>query len=58
MDQNDKDQIAKILSYGAGCLIAYYVFLWLLPYVAMFFALYAFGYLIWQSNRNNRRNGR
>jgi hypothetical protein len=56
MDQNNKDQMAKIICYGIGCLIAYWVLMWLLPYIAFFFALYAFGYLILESKRNNRRN--
>ena len=55
MDRNDKDQLAKLICYGIGCLFAYYLLMWLLPYIALSFALYAFGYLILQSNRNNRR---
>ncbi len=58
MEQNDKDQLAKIICYGIGCLVAYWILLWLLPYIALAFALYAFGYLFLESNRNNRRNRR
>jgi hypothetical protein len=56
MDRNDKDQMAKIICYGIGCIFAYWLLMWLLPYLALAFALYAFGYLIFESNRNNRRN--
>ncbi len=55
MDRNDQDRIAKIICYGLGCVIAYYIFLWLLPYMAAVLALYAFGYLIIHANRNDRR---
>lgn len=51
MDQKQKDQIAKIACYGLGCAFAYYIFLWILPYVAMGLVLYAFGYLMIQGNR-------
>ncbi len=51
----DKDQIAKIVCYGIGCIIVYYIFLWVLPYVALGFALYAFGYLVLENHRKNRR---
>jgi hypothetical protein len=50
----DKDLIAKIVCYGLGCIVAYYLLMWLLPYIAIGFALYAFGYLVIQSNQNNR----
>ena len=56
MDRNDKDQMAKIICCGIGCIFAYWLLMWLLPYIALAFALYAFGYLIFESNRNNRRN--
>jgi hypothetical protein len=58
MDRNDKDQIAKFICYGIGCLFAYWIFMWLLPYIALFFALYAFGLLVLANNQNNRRNRR
>ena len=51
----DKDQIAKIVCYGLGCVMAYYLLLAVAPYLALGFALYAFGYLVMQRNRNNRR---
>ena len=57
----DKDQIAKIVCYGLGCVIAYYVLMWLLPYLAIGFALYAFGWLVIENGRDkskNRRNRR
>jgi len=54
----DKDQTAKIICYGFGCLIAYYVLMSLLPYIAIGFALYAFGYLVMENGRNNRKNRR
>lgn len=51
MDQQYKDQIAKIICYGLGCLCAYYFLMWILPYLAIGFALYAFGYFYIQTNR-------
>ena len=56
MDRNDKDQMAKIICYGVGCIFAYWLLMWLLPYIALALALYAFGHLVFASNRNNRRN--
>ena len=56
MDRNDKDFMAKVVCYGLGCVIAYYVLMWLMPYLALGFVLYAFGYLVMESKRNNRRN--
>ncbi len=58
MDQNDKDWIAKIACYAVGCFIAYWILLWLLPYLALGFVLYAFGYVLLESKRHNRRNRR
>lgn len=55
MDQNDKDWIAKIVCYGIGCVIAYYIFLWIMPYLAIGLAVYAFGYLVLESKKANRR---
>lgn len=55
MDQNDKDRIAKVICYGVGALMAYYVLMWLLPYVVGFFALLGAGYLFHDYQRRNRR---
>jgi uncharacterized BrkB/YihY/UPF0761 family membrane protein len=49
----DQDQIVKIICYGIGCVIAYYLLMALAPYLVLGFALYAFGYLIMQT-RNDR----
>ncbi len=37
MDQNDKDWIAKVVCYGLDASVAYYVLIWLLPYLALGF---------------------
>jgi len=57
MDRRDKDEIAKIVCYGLGCLFGYWVLMWLLPYIALALALYAFGCLILGNfnDRNHRR---
>ena len=55
MDRNQQDQIAKIICYAIGCLIAYYVLMALLPYVIAFFAILGAGYLYNEYQKNNRR---
>jgi len=52
----EKDQIAKIICFVVGCVIACYVILWLLPYIEMFLALCGAYYLLQEYTRNNRRN--
>ena len=32
MDRQTQDQIAKFICIAIGCVIAYYVFMWMLPY--------------------------
>ena len=57
----DQDQIAKLVCTAIGCVVAFYLFMWLLPYIALGMALYAFGYMVMQNNRGkdkNRRNRR
>jgi len=56
MDRNTQDPIAKFISIGIGCVIAYFVFMWLLPYITVFLALCGAWYLIQEYERNNRRN--
>jgi len=56
MDRNDNDQLAQIICYAIGCLIAFYVLMALLPYVVAFFAILGVGYLYHEYQRNNRRN--
>jgi hypothetical protein len=56
MDRNTQDQNAKFVSIAVGCVIAYYVFMWLLPYITMFLALCGAWYLYKEYERNNRRN--
>jgi uncharacterized BrkB/YihY/UPF0761 family membrane protein len=55
MDHNDKDQVAQIICYAIGCIIAFYVIMSLLPYVVMFFVIMGAGYLFHEYQRNNRR---
>jgi hypothetical protein len=56
MDPNQQDQLAQIICYAIGCLIAFYVLMWLLPYVVGFFAILGVGYLYHEYQRSNRRN--
>jgi hypothetical protein len=51
----DKDQIAKFMCFAAGCLMAFYVLIYLFPYVVLFFALMGAGYMYQEWTRNNRR---
>ena len=54
MDRNQQDQIAKIICYAIGCLVAYYVLMALLPYVIAFLAILGAGYLYNEYQKNNR----
>jgi hypothetical protein len=56
MDRNTEQQIAKIIGIGVGCVIAYYVLMWVLPYIVTFLALCGAWYLWQEYERNNRRN--
>jgi len=51
----DQDQIAKLICFAVGCAIAFYVLMWLLPYVVLFFALLGAGYIYQEFQKNNRR---
>lgn len=55
MGRNEKDQIAKIVCFGIGCLIAYYVLLALLPFIELFLALIGAAVIYCQYQKNNRR---
>ena len=55
MDRNDKDQLAQIICYALGGLIAFYVLMALLPYVVAFFAILGVGYIYHEYQKNNRR---
>jgi hypothetical protein len=55
MDKNDKDQWGKIICYGVVAIIAYYIVLWLLPYVVGLCAILGAGYLIHEYQKHNRR---
>jgi hypothetical protein len=52
----EKDQIAKLICIAVGCVIAFYVLMWLLPYIELFLALCGAWYLFQEYERNNRRN--
>jgi hypothetical protein len=56
MDRNQQDQIAKLVCIAIGCVIAFYVFMWLLPYIELFLALCGAWYLWQEYERNNRHN--
>ena len=55
MDRNQKDQIAKLVCIAVGCVIAFYVFMWFLPYIEMFLAICGAWYLWQEYQKNNRR---
>jgi len=54
----DKDQVAKMICFAIGCLIAFYAIYLLLPYVVLFFALMGAGYMYQEWTRNNNRRNR
>ncbi len=56
MDRNTNQEIAKIIGIGVGCVVAYYVLMWVLPYLVIFLALCGAWYLWQEYERNNRRN--
>ena len=58
MDRRDKNQLAKIICYAAGCLIAYEIFLSLLPIIEMFLAIVGLGCLYHEYQKNKWRNRR
>ena len=51
----DQDQIVKLICFAVGCVIAFYVLMWRLPYVVIFFALIGAGYMFQEYQKNNRR---
>jgi hypothetical protein len=55
MDQNDREQLAKIICYGLGIAIAYHLLVWLFHYIIAFLAILGVGYLYLQYLKNNRR---
>jgi len=56
MDRNKNDPIIKLISFALGCLMVFYIFMWMLPYIEIFLALCG-GWFLWQEcERNNRRN--
>ena len=55
MDRNQQDQVAKLICIAVGCIIAFYVFMWLLPYIEMFLAICGACYLWQEYQKNNRR---
>ena len=56
MDRETQDQIAKIVCFTVGAIIAIYVFLALLPYLVIFLAICGAWYLFQEYERHNRRN--
>jgi uncharacterized BrkB/YihY/UPF0761 family membrane protein len=55
MGQNEKEQLAKIVCYGLGCLIAYYILISLLPYIVAFLALIGAATIYSEYNKGKRR---
>ena len=43
MDQNDKEQLAKIICYGVAIVIAYHLLIWLFKYVVACLAILGVG---------------
>ena len=56
MDRNTSDPIAKIVCIALGCYMAYLIFLWLLPYLALGLALYGAGHLYLEYLKSNRHD--
>ena len=56
MDRNKHDPIIKLISFALGCVIVFYIFMWMLPYIELFLALCGAWYLWQEYERNNRRN--
>jgi uncharacterized protein involved in cysteine biosynthesis len=56
MDRETKDQTAKIICFGVGCVIAIWVFLQLLPYLVVFLAICGAWYLFQEHERSKRNN--
>jgi len=48
----------KVSLYRNRLCRPFYLFMWLLPYIALGMALYAFGYMLMQNNRGNNKNRR
>ena len=56
MDRQTQDRIAKFICIAVGGVVAFYVLMWMLPYITMFLALCCAWYLYQEYERNNRRN--
>jgi uncharacterized membrane protein YccC len=56
MDRPTQGQIAKFIGIAIGCVIAFYVLVWLLPYIELFLTLCGAWYWYQEYERNNRRN--
>jgi hypothetical protein len=50
----EKDQIVKFICIAVGCVIAWYVLMWMLPYIELFLALCGGWYLFSEYQKNNR----
>ena len=56
MDRQTQDQIAKFICIAIGCVVGFYVLMWMLPYIEFFLALCGAWYLYQEYERNNRRD--
>ena len=54
MDRNTEQQIIKIICFCVGCVIAFYVLMWVVPYLVIFLALCGAWYL-WQEYQRDKR---
>ena len=54
--ETTKTKSPKSSATAVGCVIAYYILMWLLPYIVLFLALCGAWYLFQEYERNNRRN--
>lgn len=54
MNRNNNEWIAKVICVGIGCVAAYYVLMWLLPYIVILLALCGAWYLWQEYERRNR----
>ena len=55
MGQNERDQVGKIVVYIIYCLIAYSIFMALLPYIEACLAVVGAAYVYYEYQKGKRR---
>ena len=56
MARQTQAKIAKFIGIAVGCVMAFDVLMWFLPYIVLFLALCGAWYLYQEYERNNRGN--